>query len=81
MYSQQADSFLLQSLVPVLLLVADPRLAIDDVRVLVGITLRLLDVRRWRDITAAGQLLDVGLELADVLADDLGVLRRCRPCP
>ena len=70
---ERADNSLVQSLDAVLVLVADLGLALDDVPELEHVVLDLLNVRGRRNGVAAGHFLDVGLELTDVLADDLGV--------
>ena len=62
---------LIQSFDAVLLLLANLGLTLDDIPQLEHVLLNLLDVGGSRDSIAAGHLLNVGLELPDVLTNDL----------
>ena len=69
-----ADDAVIEVLDLGLLLVGDLGLGLDDVPELKHVVLDLLHVGGLGDdIVRARHLLDVRLELADVLADDLGV--------
>ena len=69
--AEGANDTLVESLDPALLLLADLWLRLDNVPQLQNILLDLLDVGWSHDGVGTGHLLNVGLELPDVLTNDL----------
>ena len=72
-FVQEADDALVQSLGVALLLLTNLRLRLDDFPELENIVLDPLDVVGRRSGIAAGHLLGIGLELANILADDFRI--------